>query len=449
MATQAAGTINISRLLDERQLNGFQISVIALSALVALLDGFDTQSIGFTAPALAAAFRIQPSMLGGVFSAGLFGAMAGAMLFGPLCDRFGRKRPLIAATFWFAAFTFATVFISSYGELLACRFLAGLGLGGAVPCIIALTSEYVSTRRRSVAVALIWAAFPIGGMLGGFSSAWLIPTFGWTSVFVVGGIVPALAAVGLAIWLPESLRFLVARQDNQPAAAAIMRQLAPEQPRADRYVVEEEKITGFPVVALFRDGRASTTILLWIPFFVVFMMLAVITLWTPSLLKQMGLTAATGALLIAASNLGAAIGVASCGALLDRFNPFVVLSIAYVIGGALLVPIAFVGGDPWAMAGCLILIGMFLGGAGGGTLVLAARTYPTLMRSTGVGWGMAMGRFGQVLGPLAAGAMVGGGLTVGPIFISRAVTSVVASAAVLMLKAALDARRQMEVSYAR
>ena len=133
MATQAAGTINISRLLDERQLNGFQISVIALSALVALLDGFDTQSIGFTAPALAAAFRIQPSMLGGVFSAGLFGAMAGAMLFGPLCDRFGRKRPLIAATFWFAAFTFATVFISSYGELLACRFLAGLGLGGAVP----------------------------------------------------------------------------------------------------------------------------------------------------------------------------------------------------------------------------------------------------------------------------------------------------------------------------
>jgi AAHS family 4-hydroxybenzoate transporter-like MFS transporter len=277
----------------------------------------------------------------------------------------------------------------------------------------------------------------------------LIPTFGWTSVFVVGGIVPALAAVGLAIWLPESLRFLVARQDNQPAAAAIMRQLAPEQPRADRYVVEEEKITGFPVAALFRDGRASTTILLWIPFFVVFMMLAVITLWTPSLLKQMGLTAATGALLIAASNLGAAIGVASCGALLDRFNPFVVLSIAYVTGGALLVPIAFLGGDPWAMAGCLILIGMFLGGAGGGTLVLAARTYPTLMRSTGVGWGMAMGRFGQVLGPLAAGAMVGGGLTVGPIFISLAVTSVVASAAVLMLKAALDARRQMEVSYAR
>jgi len=164
--------------------------------------------------------------------------------------------------------------VTSYTELLACRFLAGLGLGGAIPCIIALTSEYVSTRRRSIAVATLWAGFPLGGMLGGFSSAWLIPRFGWQAVFVVGGVLPLLAAIALTLWLPESLRFLVARQGDQPRAARIMRRLAPDLSNANRYIVEEESISGAPIAALFRDGRAATTLLLWVPFFIVFMMLA-------------------------------------------------------------------------------------------------------------------------------------------------------------------------------
>jgi AAHS family 4-hydroxybenzoate transporter-like MFS transporter len=449
MAIEVAGTINVSKLLDERRLNRFQLSIIALAASVALLDGFDTQSIGFTAPALSATFGLQPNMIGTVFSAGLLGAMIGALLFGPLCDRFGRKRPLIAATCAFAVFTLATIGVTSYTELLACRFLAGLGLGGAIPCIVALTSEYVSTRRRSIAVATLWAAFPLGGMLGGFSSAWLIPRFGWQSVFVVGGVLPLLVAIALTLWLPESLRFLIAREGDQRRAAGIIRRLAPDLSNGSRYVVEEERISGAPVAALFRDGRAVTTLLLWIPFFVVFMMLAVIVLWTPSLLRQIGLTATTGALLIGVNNLGAAIGTASCGALLDRFNPFKVLSIAYVAGGALLVPIGYLSDNPSAMAVCLVLNGMFLGGAGGGTIVLAARTYPTLMRSTGVGWGMAMGRCGQVIGPLVAGAMMSGGLTIGPIFIALALASILASVSVLMLKATLGPRRgQLEVSHA-
>jgi AAHS family 4-hydroxybenzoate transporter-like MFS transporter len=449
MATEVAGTINVSKLLDERRLNRFQLSVIVLTASIALLDGFDTQSIGFTAPALSATFGLQPNMLGTVFSAGLLGAMIGAMLFGPLCDRFGRRRPLIAATCAFAVFTLATVGVTSYTELLACRFLAGLGLGGAIPCISALTSEYVSTRRRSIAVATLWAGFPLGGMLGGFSSAWLIPRFGWQAVFVVGGVLPLLAAIALTLWLPESLRFLVARQGDQLRAARIMRRLAPELSNANRYIVDEERISGAPIAALFRDGRAATTLLLWVPFFIVFMMLAVIVLWTPSLLRQIGLTATTGALLIGVNNLGSAIGTASCGALLDRFNPFAVLGFAYVAGGALLVPIAYLSDNPSAMAVCLVLNGMFLGAAGGGTIVLAARIYPTLMRSTGVGWGMAMGRCGQVIGPLIAGAMLSADLTIGPIFVAVALASILATLSVLTLKVMLGGRRgQLEVSHA-
>jgi MFS transporter, AAHS family, 4-hydroxybenzoate transporter len=434
-----SGTINISRLLDERPINGFQKFVVLLCALVALLDGFDTQSVGFAGPALSAALALAPGAIGTVFSAGLLGAMLGAGIFGAISDKFGRKRPLIVATLLFAAFSLATIWVDSWWQLVACRFLAGLGLGGATPSFIALTSEFVAERRRSVAVAVLWAGFPIGGMLGGFSSSWLIPHFGWHSVFIVGGIIPLLVAVVLALWLPDSLRFLIAHRNDQAQAGRIMRRLAPDLPPAI-YRVDEERIAGAPVLALVREGRALSTVLLWIAFFIIFMMLAVIVLWTPSLMRQMGLTAATGALLIGANNLGAAIGNASSGVLLDRFDPYPVLAIAYVVGGLLLVPIGWLNGDPALMAICLILNGMFLGAGSAGAIVLAARTYPTLMRSTGVGMGMAMGRFGQVVGPIVAGAMVADGLTLRAIFVSLAIASVIGSVAVLLLKLAVSAR---------
>jgi len=172
---------------------------------------------------------------------------------------------------------------------------------------------------------------------------------------------------------------------------------------------------------------------------VVFMMLAVIVLWTPTLLREMGLTAATGALLIGANNLGAAIGNASCGALMDRFNPFPILATSYILGGALLIPIAWFSHDPVIMAVCLILNGLFLGAGSAGTIVMAARIYPTLMRSTGVGWGMAIGRCGQVVGPLIVGAMVGGGFTMMNIFITLGLTSIIACMSMFALKAKLTA----------
>jgi AAHS family 4-hydroxybenzoate transporter-like MFS transporter len=445
MRPAAPDAINVSRLLDERPLGGFQISVIVLCALVALLDGFDTQAIGFTAPALSKELGLAPSLLGTVFSAGLLGATVGAMVFGAVSDRFGRKRPMLVAVLVFAVFSLATIGVSSGTELVACRFLAGLGLGGALPSFIALTSEYVAQKRRSVAVGALWAGFPIGGMLGGFSSSWLIPHEGWRAVFIVGGVLPLLVAAALVIWLPESLRFLIARAElgtggADPRIGRIMRRLAPEVPVARTYTVDEERIAAAPVAALFTDGRALTTILLWVPFFCVFMMLAVVVLWTPSLLHEMGLTAATGALLIAGNNFGSAIGNVGCGALLDRVNPYPVLAAAFGLGGLMLVPIGVFHDQPIVMAGCLLIAGLFLGAGSGGALVLAARSYPTLMRSTGVGWGMAMGRFGQVIGPVVAGAMVAGGLNILHIFVALFGVSLVASLAVLMLGGAVAAR---------
>ena len=173
------------------------------------LDGFDTQAIGYVAPALAKEWGLTKAALGPVFSAGLFGLMIGALLFGPLADRIGRKKIIIFSTLAFGIGTLATAFVHDVNALLAIRFLTGLGLGGAMPNAVAMTSEFNPRRRRATMVMIMFCGFSVGAALGGFLAAALIPHFGWRSVFVVGGVVPLLLAPILALRLPESVRFLV------------------------------------------------------------------------------------------------------------------------------------------------------------------------------------------------------------------------------------------------
>ena len=201
-----SGTVDLPALIDSQPLSAYQCWIIGLCALVALLDGMDTQSIGVAAPLIADLLGVTRPQLAPIFSAGLVGAALGAFAFGPLADSFGRKRFLVLACAVFGVFTFATALCASFEALLVCRFLTGLGLGGALPCFVALASEFAPARLRATAVTVTWAAFPLGGMLGGFLNAALIDTFGWRAIFYAGGVAPVLVALLLARWLPNSLR---------------------------------------------------------------------------------------------------------------------------------------------------------------------------------------------------------------------------------------------------
>ena len=181
------------------------------------LDGFDTQAIGYVAPALAKEWGLTKGALGPVFSAGLFGLMIGALLFGPLADRIGRKRIIILSTLAFGVCALATAFVHDVNTLLAIRFLTGLGLGGAMPNAIAMTSEFNPRRRRATMVMIMFCGFSVGAALGGLLAAALIPHFGWRSVFVVGGVAPLLLVPILALRLPESVRFLALSGRRRPA----------------------------------------------------------------------------------------------------------------------------------------------------------------------------------------------------------------------------------------
>ena len=200
------GVINASELVDQSKLGPLQIRVIVLCALVYLLDGYDTLSIGYTAPLLAGVTHTPLNGFGTVFSTGILGTMLGTFTFGIIGDRIGRKWSLIATCFIFSLFSLLTITVTSFSELLLLRFLTSVGLGGATPLFVAMATEYSPRRTRGLAMSIVYSAFPLGGVAGGLISSSLIPMFGWQVIFLVGGTVPLLICALLIFSLPESIR---------------------------------------------------------------------------------------------------------------------------------------------------------------------------------------------------------------------------------------------------
>src|SRR6202042_3529031 len=200
--------IDVAEFIDQQPVGRFQIGLLLTCAAVLFLDGFDTQAIGYVAPAVAREWGLTKGALGPVFSAGLFGLMIGALLFGPLADRIGRKKIIVFSTLAFGIGALVTALVQDVNALLAIRFLTGVGLGGAMPNAIAMTSEFSPRRRRATMVMIMFCGFSVGAALGGLIAAALIPHFGWRSVFIVGGAAPLLLVPVLAWRLPESVRVL-------------------------------------------------------------------------------------------------------------------------------------------------------------------------------------------------------------------------------------------------
>jgi MFS transporter, AAHS family, 4-hydroxybenzoate transporter len=428
--------INVTRLIDDGPLTRFQIGTIVCCALVSALDGIDSQSIGVAAPFIADELGVKLADFGPIFSSALAGATLGAASFGPLADRFGRKTLLIVAVVLISVFTILTVFANSVPVLMIFRLLAGIGLGGATPCFIALTSEYAPARLRAALVTLMWSAFPLGGLLGGLLNWYLIPQAGWRAIFYIGGVAPLVLAFVLLFYLPESIKFLLVRRNDMTGVGRIVARFGSSPVRGDsHFVLDEKPLPGASIPHLFTEGRALGTLLLWVPFFMGFGVLTVAVLWTPALLKLNGISPANAAFVVAFNGLGGFIGQSSAGTLIKRFGILPVLIPAFLLGAAATVGLGY-GASSIALASTFIgLIGVFMGFGTGGAIALAATIYPTPIRSTGVGWGMAMGRFGQIVGPLIAGALLGAGWTADRIMMVIACGGLIAAVFVVLFSA--------------
>ena len=431
-----ATKVDVIDLIDRHKVTSFQIAVLILCMLVAALDGFDTQAIGYTAPAIAAQIHLPMPQFGQVGSAGLLGAAIGALSFGPLADVFGRKWFMILAVVVFAVFSYLTATSGTLNELLAYRFCAGLGLGGVTPAFLAMGAELAPKRLRSVFVTVLFASFPGGGLLGSLLASWVIPTFGWQSLFYIGAVAPLVIAAILAVYLPESIRYLLARNIGHDEVRRTLERIMPGEVPADAELTAppDPAREGVPVTHLFTEGRAVPTVLLWVPFFMVFMVLVTVTFWTPAVLNSVGFSLSSAALIIGLNNLGSALASAMSGWLVHRLGAFPVLIPGFIIGGLCLAWFGQATSSVPMLAAASFLAGAFVGGTGTGLLAVAAGMYPTSIRSTGIGWAMGMGRVGQVFGPVLTGLLVGAGYKVGGIFYAAAIPCFIGALFLIFLR---------------
>jgi AAHS family 4-hydroxybenzoate transporter-like MFS transporter len=432
-------SINVQDFISRQRLSRFQMTVVALCFLVVDVDGFDTAAIGYIAPALKAQWKATPAQLGSLFGAGLFGLMAGAFVFGPLADRVGRKAVLVSSTLFFGLASLASATATSVEALTVWRFVTGIGLGGAMPAAITLTSEYCPERIRSRLVTGMFCGFTIGAALGGLAAANVVADWCWQGVLALGGILPLALTVALVALLPESVGYLVLKGGQDGRIATILSRIAQEPVLGEVRFVEGARAPGFPVSRLFADGRLAGTLLLWLTFFMSLLVFYLVTSWLPTLLSASGQSLKSASLFALVLPVGSTVGAILIGLLMDRFNPHVVLSLSYAMAAAFILLLGHVTAAPALLVLAVFGAGMGTGGSQVGINALAAIFYPTASRATGVSWANAVGRTGSVVGSMVGGTLLSMGWDLGAVFAVAAIPAGLAALAVFA-KGALAGR---------
>jgi AAHS family 4-hydroxybenzoate transporter-like MFS transporter len=422
--------LDVRQLIDTQPLGRYQLLVAGLCAAIVFIDGFDAQVMGFVAPALGAELHMARVTLGTVISSGTFGMMVGALVFGPVADRYGRKPVLVTCALTFGVGSLLTATASSVAELTAFRVFTGFGMGGAMPNAIALTFEYMPKRSRNSAVMTMFCGFALGSACAGWVAAAVVRELGWQAVFLVGGSIPLLLAILLIAILPESIRFLVVKGGRQKKVSEYLSRIAPgfipdaksastsdaqspsdsDARRASTYKVIagelDDELASFSVRQLFADGRGSVTLLLWTMFFMNLLNLWFLNNWLPTIMNDAGLAVPTASLVASLFQIGGVVGSLLLAGLWGRRLSFGVLASTYLAAAVLILLIGAAGASIPLLATAVFAAGVGVVGGQTASNALAADFYPTPLRSTGVGWALGIGRVGSILGPIIGGVLL-------------------------------------------
>lgn len=398
--------VDLQKWIDESPVSAGQWLILALCFTVAVLDGLDAAIMGFIAPALMHDWSITPAMFGSVMGAGMFGLACGSLTVGPCADRFGRKGMLLAAVACFGLFSLLCAYAHSVGQLALLRFFTGMGLGAAMPIANVLLCEYLPSHRRGFLMTLMYTGFNLGSGCGGFVSAWLIPVHGWQGTLVFAGVVPLLMVPVLWWLLPESARFLAARNGEDTRIAKILQGYGGRFQQGVRFVCQETEVQRAGASQLFRDGFGPVTVKLWITNFMGLLVIYLLTGWLPTLLGARGLGLKEAAVVTAMFQIGGTVGALLVGWLMDRAAPRKAIAGAYVAGAVALLLLGVFGQQGMGLIALVTAAGFCMSGAQTGLNAHAPTLYPTLSRGTGVSWMLGMGRFGAILGSSIGGVLL-------------------------------------------
>jgi MFS transporter, AAHS family, 4-hydroxybenzoate transporter len=427
--------IDVSEVIENQSGRGFLVPLLVLVAAAFFLEGFDAQIQGYTAPTITKLWHIQRSAFSPVFVFFAIGIMLGAIGLGNLGDILGRRIMIVGGVLMFGVFTIAGVLCGDVRTLSATRFLSAFFLGGAAPNAIALVIDYSPHRNRALNVGIMYTLYTGGGAAGGFLSAWLVPHFGWQSVYWVCGGLAILFSGILALKLPESVRYMVIRHKHRAALAATMHRLSPQLPidSQTRFFLPNATERQPWVGELFRHRRGLMTTALWIAYGVNLMGLVFVTSWMPTVFADSGISVSRSVIATSIYQGGGAAGSVLFGWILDRKNGILRLAGLCLVAVPIIVGIGHATFLPTLLLVLAFLAGVCIVGTQTGLNALSGGLYPSYLRSTGAGWTSGVGRIGAIVGPLIGGVLISLHLPLTTIFVLVAIPSFCVAACLFVI----------------
>jgi AAHS family benzoate transporter-like MFS transporter len=424
--------LDVHKLADEARFNGFHGQVLFWSALIIVFDGYDLAVAGVALPSIMKEMKVDPTNAGFMVSSALFGMMFGAIFLGTIADRIGRRWATAACVALFSVFTAAAGLMNDPLPFGVMRFLAGLGIGGAMPNVVAQMTEYSPRKMRSTLVTLMFSGYSVGGILAAILGKALLERHGWHSVFLAAGL-PVVLIPFILRSMPESMPFLV-RKERTDALQGIVARLRPDHRRepGDAFVVRREAAGSGRMHHLLGDGRAFSTLMFWVAFFMCLFMVYALSSWLAKLMAQAGYSLGSALTFVLVLNAGAMAGAIGGGWLADKLHIKWVLVGMYVLAA---VSITLLG-QPLPTSALFVVVALAGASTIGTQIVTYAyvgQFYPATIRSTGIGWASGVGRSGAILAPIVIGYLVSLKLPLGQNFQAMAVPAVIATLAISLV----------------
>ncbi len=428
--------IDVQDFLNEQPFSAYQWLVFVICLSVVLLDGFDTAAIGYIAPSLLGEWNLTKPDLAPVLSAALFGLAGGALLAGPLADKFGRRMVLVASLVVMGAASLVAAKAGDLNALVIWRFVTGIGLGAAMPNAVTLVSEYSPSQNRALITNTMFCGFPLGAAFGGFLAAWMIPQFGWRSVLILGGVAPLVLAALMVFVLPESARFMVAHNYAVERIRAVMTRISSAAANATSFVMHEPLPSGEVdnkrgLVLVFSSQYIIGTLMLWIAYFMGLVIFYGLINWMPILFKESGVPAQQATLIAALFPLGG-FGAIFFGWLMDRYNANIIIVAGYALTALAVYLIGQAVGNVGFLVLSVFVAGILMNTAQSSMPALAAAFYPTRGRASGVSWMLGIGRFGGIAGSFLVAELSRRHFGLNEVFFIVAIPGIIAAIAVVI-----------------
>jgi AAHS family 4-hydroxybenzoate transporter-like MFS transporter len=407
-----AQPIDVTQVINQQPVSRFLLGVVALCLLVTLVDGYNITVVSFAAPAIVKAWHLNRAALGPLFSSSLVAGLIGPFLFGVLGDRLGRRMAMIVSTIIIGVFGIASGLCTSLVPLIGMRFLAGIGMSGALAVTVATVSEFAPRRLRATFVTIVFSGTTIGSGLPGIVAPPLLQHYGWQFLFLIGGIIPLVLAVGVALWLPESPKFLCLNPNRHAELGSALRTLNPGMalPADAHYLLgEEAQSPGHRPASplrLFAGKLAVLTPLLWLGSFLAMVVFHSFNTWLPTLLTDSGVPFSRASLTVALFQFVGTIGGWSIMRPLDRFG-MIPCTVLYVLSIPLVLALGLSGNSQTAVLFLIPIAGFCILGLHFAQVSCVSSVYPTAVRGLGVGWFMLFARAGGAIGPSIVGVLVG------------------------------------------